>query len=294
MKAVILAGGLGTRITEESYLRPKPMIEIGGKPILWHIMKIYSHYGINDFVICAGYKGYFIKEYFANYYLHQSDVTFNMSSNQVEIHHNACEPWKVTIVDTGENTMTGGRLKRIKDYVNDETFCMTYGDGVSDVNITELIQFHKSSNKLATLTGVCLPQRFGVLQITDDSSISGFQEKPVDHNTGWVNGGFFVLEPSVLSLLDNDSISWEKEPLEFLALNNQLNAFRHYGFWKPMDTLRDKQELETLWESNAAPWKVWDKKITPDPIYNLSYFQNQLSLFKNKVDKHKPFINLSN
>jgi glucose-1-phosphate cytidylyltransferase len=258
MKAVILAGGLGTRITEESYLKPKPMIEIGNKPILWHIMKIYSAHGINDFVICAGYKGYVIKEYFANYFLHQSDVTFDMSKNHVEIHHNTCEPWKVTIVDTGENTMTGGRLKRVKDYVKDGTFCMTYGDGVSDVDLTELIKVHKQSGKLATLTAVCPPAKFGILSLNKDNSIKTFQEKPVDIGTGLINGGFFVLEPEVLNLIEEDSTMWEKGPLEFLCLSNQISAFRHNGFWLPMDTLRDKLELERLWESGKAPWKIWE------------------------------------
>lgn len=258
MKAVILAGGLGTRITEESYLKPKPMIEIGNKPILWHIMKIYSTHGINDFVICSGYKSYIIKEYFANYFLHQSDVTFDMSKNHMEIHHNTCEPWKVTIVDTGESTMTGGRLKRIKDYVKDETFCMTYGDGVSDVDLTELIKVHKQSGKLATLTAVCPPRRFRVLNLNKDDSIKSFQEKPVDIDTGWVNGGFFVLEPEILNLIKDDSTIWEKGPLEFLSLSNQISAFKHDGFWLPMDTLRDKLELERLWESGKAPWKIWE------------------------------------
>lgn len=258
MKAVILAGGLGTRITEESYLKPKPMIEIGNKPILWHIMKIYSTHGINDFVVCSGYKGYVIKEYFANYFLHQSDVTFDISKNHMEIHHNTCEPWKVTIVDTGESTMTGGRLKRIKDYVKDETFCMTYGDGVSDVDLTELIKVHKQTGKLATLTAVCPPGRFGVLSLNKDNSIKAFQEKPVDIGTGWINGGFFVLEPEVLNLIEEDSTIWEKGPLEFLSLSNQISAFKHSGFWLPMDTLRDKLELESLWESGKAPWKIWE------------------------------------
>jgi glucose-1-phosphate cytidylyltransferase len=258
MKAVILSGGLGTRITEESYLKPKPMIEIGNKPILWHIMKIYSAHGINDFVICAGYKGYVIKEYFANYFLHQSDVTFDMSKNHMEIHHNTCEPWKVTIVDTGENTMTGGRLKRIKDYVKDGTFCMTYGDGVSDVDLTELIKVHKQVGKLATLTAVCPPGRFGILNLNKDNSIKTFQEKPVDISTGWISGGFFVLEPEVLNLIEEDSTIWEKGPLEFLSLSNQISAFKHNGFWLPMDTLRDKLELERLWESGKAPWKIWE------------------------------------
>ena len=258
MKAVILAGGLGTRITEESYLKPKPMIEIGNKPILWHIMKIYSTHGINDFVICSGYKGYVIKEYFANYFLHQSDVTFDMSKNHTEIHHNTCEPWKVTIVDTGENTMTGGRLKRVKNYIKDETFCMTYGDGVSDVDLTELIKVHKQTGKLATLTAVCPPARFGILNLNKDNSIKAFQEKPVDIDTGWINGGFFVLEPDVLNLIEEDSTIWEKGPLEFLSSSNQISAFKHSGFWLPMDTLRDKLELEKLWESGEAPWKIWE------------------------------------
>ena len=259
MKAVILAGGLGTRITEESYLRPKPMVEIGGKPIIWHIMKMYSYHGINEFIICAGYKGYMIKEYFANYFLHQSDITFDMSSNEMKVHHNTCEPWKITVVDTGEETMTGGRLKRIKEFVGPESFCMTYGDGVSNVNIRELIQYHKESRKLATLTGVCPPKRFGALNLNESSEITSFEEKPIEHNNGWVNGGFFVLSPMVLNLIEDDSTIWEKEPLETLARSGQLNAFKHHGYWQPMDTLRDKIELERLWNTNQAPWKVWDE-----------------------------------
>jgi glucose-1-phosphate cytidylyltransferase len=215
-----------------------------------------------------------------------------MSTNQMEIHHNSCEPWKVTIIDTGENTMTGGRLKRVKEYIKDETFCMTYGDGVSDVNLTELINFHKSCGKLATLTGVCPPQRFGTLQITKDNSVKGFQEKPIDTKNGWINGGFFVLEPAVLNLIEGDSCIWEKGPLEYLAFSDQLSAFKHSGFWLPMDTLRDKLELEKLWESNQAPWKVWEPPVSVSQEYNLRYFRNQLSLFKNKLDKQKPFLNL--
>lgn len=259
MKVVILAGGFGTRISEESGIRPKPMVEIGGKPILWHIMKIYSHYGLNEFIICCGYKGYLIKEYFSNYFLHNSDVTFDMKNNNMVVHRMHAEPWKVTLVDTGELTMTGGRLKRVKEYVGNETFCMTYGDGVSDVNINDLIMFHKNQNTLATLTSVRQHGRFGVFNLPpNESRINYFKEKPKGDgdNTAWINGGFFVLEPKVLDYIENDSISFEKEPLEKLATNGELCAFRHAGFWQPMDTLRDKNLLEDLW-STEAPWKVW-------------------------------------
>jgi glucose-1-phosphate cytidylyltransferase len=256
MKAVILAGGLGTRISEETYLKPKPMIEIGGKPILWHIMKIYSHYGINDFVICCGYKGYVIKEYFANYFLHMSDVTFDMAMNRMEVHQQNAEPWKVTLVDTGEETMTGGRLKRVAPYLHGEdAFCFTYGDGVSDVNIAELIAFHKSQKVKATLTATFPPGRFGALDF-DGHKILSFKEKPKGDG-GMINGGFFVLSPSVLSLLNDDSTVWEQQPLETLAKQNQMAAFSHSGFWQPMDTLRDKNYLEELWSSGKAPWKNW-------------------------------------
>lgn len=255
MKAVILAGGMGTRISEETHLKPKPMIEIGGKPILWHIMKIYSQYGINDFIICLGYKGYLIKEYFANYFLHQSDITFNMLENSMHTHNHHCEPWTVTLIDTGENTLTGGRLKRVQEYVGNETFCFTYGDGVSDINITKLIDFHRKQNSWATLTAVQPPGRYGSLNLENDF-VSNFVEKP-HGDGGWVNGGFFVLEPQVFALIDGDSTSWESKPLENLSQARQLSAYKHYGFWQPMDTLRDKNKLEELWDSDKAPWKVW-------------------------------------
>ncbi len=256
MKAVILAGGLGTRISEESISRPKPMIEIGGKPILWHIMKIYSHYGINEFIVCCGYKGYVIKEYFANYFLHMSDVTFDMQKNSMEVHQRFAEPWKVTLVDTGEDTMTGGRLKRVGEYVkNEEAFCFTYGDGVSSVDISRSIEFHRQHGKLATMTAVQPPGRFGALNIIDNQ-INSFWEKP-QGDGGWINGGFFVLSPKVLNLIAGDAIFWEKEPLEVLAKNGQLQAHFHSGFWQPMDTLRDKNHLEELWSSGKAPWKTW-------------------------------------
>lgn len=255
MKAVILAGGLGSRITEETHLRPKPMIEIGGMPILWHIMKIYSFYGINDFIICAGYKGYLIKEYFANYFLHQSDVTFDLKNNNMRIHSNKCEPWSVTIADTGESTQTGGRIKRVKDYIGNETFCLTYGDGVADININELILSHKKHGKNATMTVTSPPGRFGAVKISDNL-VEEFQEKPIG-NDAWINVGFFVLEPEVIDLIESDTTLWEKEPLETLAEQKELNAFKHNGFWQPMDTLRDKISLETLWEKDKAPWKLW-------------------------------------
>ena len=256
MKAVILAGGLGTRISEESASRPKPMIEIGGKPILWHIMKIYSHYGINDFVVCCGYKGYVIKEYFANYFLHTSDVTFDMQKNSMEVHQRFAEPWRVTLVDTGEDTMTGGRLKRVQEYVKDEeAFCFTYGDGVSDINIQALIDFHRQQGVKATLTAVYPPGRFGALDISGHK-VTTFQEKPKGDG-GMINGGFFVLSPSVLGLLKDDETIWEKEPLESLAKSGQMSAYEHRGFWQPMDTLRDKNYLESLWASDKAPWKLW-------------------------------------
>lgn len=257
MKAVILAGGLGTRISEETHTKPKPMIEIGGKPILWHIMKIYSHHGINDFVVCCGYKGYVIKEYFANYFLHMSDVTFDISTNSMEVHQRNAEPWRVTLVDTGENTMTGGRLRRVASYLKDEeAFCFTYGDGVSDVNITALIEFHRNNGRHATLTATYPPGRFGALEINADQSITSFQEKPKGDG-GMINGGFFVLSPKVIDLIENDQTIWEREPLERLAELNQLKAFYHDGFWLPMDTLRDKTQLEELWQSGKAPWKMW-------------------------------------
>ena len=256
MKAVILAGGLGSRISEESISKPKPMIEIGGKPILWHILKIYSHHGINDFVICCGYKGYVIKEYFANYFLHMSDVTFDMRDNSMKVHQRNAEPWRITLVDTGEYTMTGGRLKRIANYVKDEeAFCFTYGDGVSDVNITELIAFHKLQNLKATLTGIVPPGRFGALDISG-SKVNSFMEKPKGDGA-MINGGFFVVSPEVLNYIDGDTTIWEREPLEYLAEAGNLAAYQHHGFWQPMDTLRDKLYLEERWQTGKAPWKVW-------------------------------------
>jgi glucose-1-phosphate cytidylyltransferase len=257
MKAVILAGGYGTRISEESSVRPKPMVEIGNKPILWHIMKIYSAHGINDFIICCGYKGYMIKEYFANYFLHKSDLTFDLKNDEREIHQNHVEPWKVTLVDTGEATMTGGRLIRVKDYVGAETFCCTYGDGVSNVDIGRLIDFHRKQRILATLTAVQPPGRFGAFTLDAERNlISSFEEKP-DGDGAWVNGGFFVLEPEVMDYIQGDSTVWEREPLQKLAQDGTLSAYRHRGFWQPMDTLRDKNYLESLWQSGKAPWKVW-------------------------------------
>jgi len=256
MKAVILAGGFGTRISEETDNIPKPMIQIGSKPILWHIMKLYSHHGVNDFIICCGYKGYLIKEYFANYFLHMSDVTFDMKNNKMHVHHERVEPWTVTLVNTGENTMTGGRIKRVLDYVkDDEAFCLTYGDGVSDVDITSLIKYHKNHNKLATLTAVFSPGRFGALDIFN-GQVKTFKEKPRGDGSR-INGGFFVLSPKVIDLIKDDSIFWEHEPMETLAKNGQMNAFNHDGFWQPMDTLRDKNQLEDLWSNAKAPWRVW-------------------------------------
>lgn len=256
MKAVILAGGLGTRLSEETHLKPKPMVEIGGKPILWHIMKIYSHYGVNEFIVCCGYKGYLIKQYFANYFLHQSDVTFNIKDNSIVVHEKRVEPWIVTLVDTGEKTMTGGRLKRVQKYLEDEeSFCFTYGDGVADVDIQALINFHAGHGKLATLTATYAPGRFGALDI-DGNAIRRFQEKPKGDGA-LINGGFFVLSPKVIDLIDGDHCTWEEEPLRRLAEQNQLMAFQHDGFWQPMDTLRDKQRLEDLWQKNLAPWKKW-------------------------------------
>lgn len=256
MKAVILAGGLGTRISEESHLKPKPMIEIGGKPILWHIMKLYSAHGIQDFVICLGYKGYAIKDFFANYFLHTSDVTFDMKNNRMDVHQNYSEPWRVTLVDTGEETMTGGRLRRVSRYLeNEEAFCFTYGDGVSDLNLTALVDFHRQHGKLATVTAVQPPGRYGALE-RDGDAVRGFIEKPRGDG-GWINGGFFVLSPKVLPYIVEDSTAWEAEPLVRLATENQLMAFQHQGFWHPMDTLRDKNYLEQLWLSGEAPWKQW-------------------------------------
>jgi glucose-1-phosphate cytidylyltransferase len=254
MKCVILAGGLGTRISEETSLRPKPMVEIGGMPILWHVMKIYSAHGIRDFVVCAGYRGYVIKEYFANYFLHMSDVTFDMSDNSMEVHQKHAEPWKVTIVDTGASTMTGGRLKRVAPYLGDEPFCFTYGDGVGDIDIKASIAHHLKNKRLATVTAVQPPGRFGMLDISE-SAVSGFIEKP-EGDGGWINGGFFVLDPKVLDYIADDSTTWEREPLQRLASENQLSAFVHTGFWQPMDTLRDKLLLEELWAKGTAPWKL--------------------------------------
>jgi glucose-1-phosphate cytidylyltransferase len=255
MKAVILAGGLGTRISEESNVRPKPMIEIGGKPILWHIMKIYSSHGVNDFIICCGYKGYVIKEYFANYFLHMSDVTFDMQNNKMEVLQNSAEPWRVTLVDTGEETMTGGRLKRVREHLGDSPFCFTYGDGVGDVDISGLLDFHRHHGKLATLTATQPPGRFGAINI-ESGRVASFQEKPQGDGS-WINGGFFVLDPRVIDYIEGDHTTWEREPMERLAADGQMHAWNHSGFWQPMDTLRDKKHLEELWESGAAPWKVW-------------------------------------
>ena len=258
MKVVILAGGLGTRLSEETDVRPKPMVEIGGKPMLWHVMKIYSQYGFNEFVICCGYKGYVIKEYFANYFLHQTDVTFDLSNNKMTVHNSGSEDWKVTLVDTGINTNTAGRIKRIKNYVGNESFMLTYGDGVSDVNIKELIEFHNKSGKLATLTSIQLPGRFGNVETAEDGTVLAFQEKPMGDGV-WINGGFFVLKPEIFKYLegDMDNIQWEKKPLIEIANDGQLSAFRHDGFWKCMDALRDKIELEDLWQSGKADWKIW-------------------------------------
>ena len=256
MKAVILAGGLGTRISEETHLRPKPMIEIGGKPILWHIMKVYSAHGVNDFVICCGYKGYIIKEYFANYFLHMSDVTFDMQHNRMEVHQHNAEPWRVTLVDTGDETLTGGRLKRVADYVKDEdAFCFTYGDGVADVDIRALIAFHRQHGKRATVTAVQPPGRYGALDM-QGTTVKGFVEKPKGDG-GWINGGFFVLSPTCLDYIEGDASSWEDEPLTRLATEGELQAFEHTGFWQPMDTLRDKNHLEALWADGKAAWKCW-------------------------------------
>jgi glucose-1-phosphate cytidylyltransferase len=256
MKAVILAGGLGTRISEETHLKPKPMVEIGGRPILWHILKIFSAHGINEFVVCCGYKGYVIKEYFANYFLHMSDVTFHMRTNSMEVHRKKAEPWEITLVDTGDSTMTGGRLKRVRNYVADEPFCFTYGDGVADVDITALVAHHNSHGRLATVTAVQPPGRYGALQFGEESAVSGFQEKP-QGDGGWINGGFFVLDPAVIDRIVGDATIWEQEPLKGLASDGQLTAYHHSGFWQPMDTLRDRQHLEELWAQSRAPWKMW-------------------------------------
>lgn len=278
MKAVILAGGLGTRISEETELKPKPMVEIGGKPILWHIMKIYSNHGINEFIICAGYKGYMIKEYFANYFMHRSDVTFDLANNNLIIHNHQCEPWKVTIVDTGEDSMTGGRLKRVAAYVGNEDFCMTYGDGVSDVNITELINFHKAQSRLATLTAVAPAGRFGALGL-DGSTITRFQEKPQGDGS-YINGGFFVLSPKVFNYIEDDQTIWEREPLEKLAEEGQLSAFKHEGFWQPMDTLRDRLKLEDICKEGNPPWL---KNAARQKTKAMFISKNPMEMIKNKI-----------
>lgn len=257
MKAVILAGGYGTRLSEETGIRPKPMVEVGGKPMLWHIMKIYSHWGINDFVICCGYKGYFIKEYFANYHLHRTDVTFDFKNHSTVFHRSSTEPWTVTLVDTGEETMTGGRLKRVKDFVGNETFCFTYGDGLTDLNLKDALKFHKAQKVAATMTAVQPPGRFGAFTMSgDQTKITTFHEKPKGDGA-WINGGFFVLEPEVFDYIDGDSTTWENEPLKNLAHKGKLAAFKYAGYWQNMDTLRDKMTLEKLWNTGKAPWKVW-------------------------------------
>ncbi|MDC0062311.1 glucose-1-phosphate cytidylyltransferase [Pseudomonadota bacterium] len=258
MKAVILAGGLGTRLSEETHSRPKPMVEIGGKPILWHIMKIFDSYGINEFIVCCGYKGFFIKEYFKNYHLRNTDVTFDLKNNSSKILTNTQENWSVTCVDTGENTLTGGRLKRIKGFLDpEESFLFTYGDGVGDINIKNLLEFHKSHGKLATVTAVNPPGRFGILKISENNNVSQFNEKP-DIGNAWINGGFFVLQPSVIDYISGDKISWEEEPLQQITRDNQLSAYKHEGFWQPMDTIAEKKYLEKLYVSNKAPWRMWD------------------------------------
>lgn len=256
MKVVLLAGGFGTRISEESHLRPKPMIEIGENPILWHIMKIYSHYGFNDFIICVGYKGYMIKEYFANYFLHNSDVTIDLKNNSVQIHNSKAEQWKITLVDTGLQTQTGGRVKRIINYTGNETFMLTYGDGVGDVNIEKLLDFHKSHGKYATITAVQPPGRFGALNLDDTENVRNFLEKPPG-DSAWINGGFFVLEPQIFDYIGGDDTSWEAQSLVRISNDSQLVAFKHFGFWRPMDSLRDKSELEERWRSGNAPWRIW-------------------------------------
>lgn len=258
MKTVILAGGFGTRISEESHLKPKPMIEIGERPILWHIMKIYSHYGFNDFIICLGYKGYCIKEYFAHYFLHESDITFDFrNQNERVTHHHSAEPWTVTLVNTGIDTMTGGRVKRVREYIGNETFLLTYGDGVANVDISALVEYHRAHGKLATVTSIQPVGRFGALNLSDTNMVTGFQEKPKGDGA-WINGGFFVMQPEVLDYISDDSCVLEREPLENLARDGQLAAYKHRGFWQPMDTVRDKNYLEDLWKTNAAPWKTWE------------------------------------
>lgn len=256
MKAVILAGGLGTRLSEETHLKPKPMVEIGGYPILWHILKIFGHYGINEFIICCGYKGYMIKEYFVNYFHHTSDLTINLKDNSIEVHKQKSDNWKISLIDTGQNTLTGGRLARVREYLGDETFCFTYGDGLSNVNINELIKFHRKENRLATLTAVQPPGRFGAISF-DRGKVLSFEEKPQGDNN-WINGGFFVLEPRAIDYINGDDCTWEKEPLKELAKESQLAAYHHQGFWRPMDTLRDKMVLEEMWQKNKAPWRIWE------------------------------------
>lgn len=256
MKAVILAGGLGTRLSEETVIRPKPMVEVGGKPLLWHIMKHYSHFGVNDFVVCLGYKGYMIKEYFANYFLHMSDVTIDLANNRTDVHENKAEPWRITLVDTGEHTQTGGRLKKISKYLDQQPFCMTYGDGVSDIDVNAQVRFHNSHGGLATVTATQPPGRFGVLDV-DNKRVTGMREKPRGDGA-WINGGFFVLSPRVLDYVDGEQTIWERAPLESLAAEQQLFAYKHGGFWHPVDTLRDKTYLEELWATGRAPWKLWD------------------------------------
>jgi glucose-1-phosphate cytidylyltransferase len=256
MKTVILAGGVGSRLSEETQVRPKPMVEIGGKPILWHIMKIYAAHGLKDFIVCLGFRGYVIKEYFANYCLHLSDVTFDLGRNEIKIHEQRAEDWRVTLVDTGAETMTGGRIKRVADHIKENSFCMTYGDGLADVDISQLLQFHRQHGRLATVTAIQPPGRFGALRLCGDQ-VEGFQEKPLGEG-GWINGGFFVLNRDVIHLIEGDRTLWEQEPLETLAAQGELAAYRHEGFWQPMDTLRDKNHLESLWASDQAPWKIWE------------------------------------
>lgn len=256
MKVVILAGGLGTRLSEETDIKPKPMVEIGGKPILWHIMKIYSHYGYNEFIICCGYKGHVIKEYFSNFFLHQSDITIDLSNNKMEVHNSEAENWKITLVDTGKDSMTGGRIKRIQKYVNNSAFMLTYGDGVSNINIKELVDFHKKNKKSVTVTAVQPESRFGVLDINEKDEVKSFLEKPKGES-GWINGGFFVCEPDIFKYIKGDETIWEREPLEGIAKDNQLCAYKHEGFWKPMDSLKDKNDLNKYWDSGKAEWKIW-------------------------------------
>lgn len=256
MKVVLLAGGLGTRLSEETDIRPKPMVEIGGKPIIWHIMKLYSHYGFNDFIICLGYKGYVIKEFFANLFLHLSDVTIDLATNQIQVHNSPVDKWKITLVETGSHTLTGGRIKCVRKYVNDERFMLTYGDGVSNVNINELIRFHEEKGRICTVTAVQPSGRFGVLQINEQNEVESFHEKRAE-DSGWINGGFFVCEPAVFDYIEGENTIWERDPLEAMAQQNQLASYKHKGFWKPMDSLKDKMDLNELWNNNKADWKVW-------------------------------------